>query len=69
MVDLIGEGRVDLNVRFTFSITYLSGLIADNSNREEIAASDTSWIGDEPLETVSSFRAGWDGGNPFLYSG
>lgn len=35
------------------------------SNEQEVAASDISWMGDEPLETESSFALAGTGEIPF----
>ena len=60
VADLIGEGRVDLNVRFTFSLIFqvFHGGIRDCRAR-------FSWIGDKPLETESSFALAGTGEIPF----
>jgi hypothetical protein len=53
MADLIGEGRVDLTVRFTFSFAFSRSVMAD----EGVAASVVMRPGEEPLETESEFAA------------
>jgi hypothetical protein len=53
MTDLIGEGRVDLAVRFTFSLAFSRSVMAD----EGVAASVVMRPGEEPLETESVFAA------------
>jgi len=56
----MGEGRVDLNVRLTFLCSFRFSMAND-----EIVAPASSWLGEEPLETESSFAVGGTGEVPF----
>jgi hypothetical protein len=51
VADLMGEGRMDLNVGFTFSLTFFRSTIAN----EGVAAFVVLQPGEEPLETESVF--------------
>jgi hypothetical protein len=61
VTDLRGEGRVDLNMRFTFSLAFFRTIMAN----EGAIASVVSWPGEEPLETESVFATDGVGEVPF----
>jgi len=55
VVDLIGEGRVDLAVGFPFFLPCLSGS----------PMADKSWIADDPQKTISTFTMDGEAEIPF----
>jgi hypothetical protein len=57
----MGEGRVDLDVGFTFSLAFFRSIMAN----EGVTASVVSRPGEEPLETESVFAPDGVGEAPF----
>lgn len=60
----MGEGRVDLNVRFTFSLAFFRFIMAN----EGAVASVVSRPGEEPLEIESVFATDGVGESPLVPS-
>jgi hypothetical protein len=55
MIKLMGEGRVDLIIKFIpLSFSFRFDMVG-NPNRNEVVMYDVSWVGNEPLEAISSF--------------
>jgi len=60
VVDPIGEGRVDMNVGFTFCYSFKFSMA-----NERVVAPVSSWPGEAPLETESVFSEGGTSEIPF----